>query len=1069
MERYEVRVKFDEIKRLAETGDYQAAMEVADTVDWDRVKNIGMLCQAGEIYERCRYYEDSKAIYERAYRIQPQSRVIVYRLANVSVKLKDFRDASEYLEEYRSIVPYDPNVLLLTYKIKKGEGSPVSELIPILEKLNDKDYHEKWAYELAVLYAEAEEEEKCAKECDKIFLWFGEGRYVLKALKLKSIFRTLTTEQEKYLNSGVPVGAAETMRKAEEAVRVSEEKEKEFIKLQEEVAYSNDNAEKIRDMEEVREQAINASREAKAAELLNEAYLEKQQEEERIDQVDVPEMLGETKMPTFNLPIMDVIQKSAGVKPLTEEPQINVVPGLEFIDMSSVSEEAAVTKEEPVSERKDPIEEARERIRTFAKESEQELNYIGYEIKDEQEEPVVISTIESNESKNVQYTDMGELLSHADEMKSDDLARSLALILSGKTEEKEESPAVTVEAEFENPAKKLQGVINRIWLKAPAKKVERRYEESFEADPEIDSIEIPEDSASRYDTLNLQKDLASSISHILNATEKDEIEKTIAVMDRSMIKSNISKYTATTEEDVKKADWEEELGDILSEETLRKIQEFDGYDTFEQESDGQIKLNIETEEKSDDDIPGQINLEDYFINKDKAQLDEAKMRAIRIAGEYMEQVSKAAPIIAEEEAEKFLEDSQKELLAHARRLMESTEPDQEEIDAIMQSLSMMIAYANERSAESQEEEKAAVAVEASEPEDVAEEVDEEQLPEIEEVEELPEVQEPEEEELPEAQEPEIEISVIQEPEIEIPVVQEPEIELPEIEIPEISEETLESMAESKEKFMDSISDVGVKEVKDVDKKKAEKQVIPMSDEQLDIMDYFMNVPEIESQIADFIEIQHDKFENMIICGATGSGRASLALRLYKSIRLNNPELPNQTLKVDADALNKKSVLKIYEKISSGIVLIEHAGLLNETAIAELKEAMKAYEGKIFTIIIGNPERIGKLLENNAEIDEMCKYKFTLPEYNQDQFVDFAKNYAYSYGYVIDDMALLALYSELSSIKTRNKLITLQDVKNIINDAMTNNEARTKKLFGGMFGKNKDREGNFILKEKDFAI
>lgn len=1084
MERYEVRVKFDEIKRLTETGNYQSAMEVADTVDWDRIKNIGMLMQAGEIYERCRYYEDSKAIYERAYRIQPQSRMIVYRLANVCAKLKAFDEAKEYLEEYRSIVPYDPNVLVLTYKIKKGEGAPVSELIAILEKLNQKDYHEKWAYELAVLYAEAEEEEKCAKECDNIFLWFGEGRYVLKALKLKSIFRTLTTEQERYLNSGVPVGAAEAVKNAEEAVRVSEEKEKEFIKLQEELDTSVINEDKIRDIEEAREEAINASREAKAAELLSEAFMEKEQEEEIIEQTETPEMLGETKMPTFNLPIMDVLQASHKVTAPEEAVKANVVPGMEFIDMSYVNEEVKETDAPAV--KKDPIEEARERIRTFAKESEQELNLIGYEIPDEPEVAVDIPVTESNEANSVQYTDMGELLSHADEMKSDDLARSLALILSGKTEDKEEDKEITVEAEFENPAKKLQGVINRIWSKSATKRSDvYRNEDDYEVDTDMEDIEIPQDEASRFDTLNLQKDLANSINNILNATEEDEIKKTIAVMDRSMLKSNISKYTAATEEKkADKADWEEELGDILSEETLRKIQEFDGFDTFEQESDGQIKLSIETEEKEDSEIPGQINLEEYFINKDKEQLDAAKMRAIKIAGEYMEQVTKAAPIIAEEEAMKYLADSQKVVLDEARRLMESTTPDADEIDSVIKSLSMMIAYANEKAAENEitdkentEEIKENVAVineTVTEPEETvpAEETELEETVPAEEAE-PEEIVPVEETELNISEEPEVtgaEEIQVEDISIEEEVLEElPEIELPEMDVPEISEETLESMAESKEKFMDSISDVGVKEVKDLDKKKAEKQVIPMSDEQLDIMDYFMNVPEIESQIADFIEIQHDKFDNMIICGATGSGRASLALRLYKSIRLNNPALPNQTLKVDADALNKKSVLKIYEKISSGIVLIEHAGLLNDMAVSELKEAMKKYEGKIYTIIIGNPDRIGKLLENHKEFNEMCKYKFTLPEYNQDQFVDFAKSYAYSFGYVIDDMALLALYSELSAIKTKNKLITLQDVKNIINDAMTNSDARAKKLFSGMFAKNKDREGNIILKEKDFVI
>ena len=277
MERYEVRVKFDEIRKLSEAGEYKHAMDVADTIDWDRVRNIGMLTVAGEVYERCRYYEDCRAIYERIYEIQPQSRINVYKLANVSVKLKDFDAANGYLKEYREIAPYDPNVLVLTYKIRKGQGAELPELIRILEQLNEKDYHEKWAYELAVMYAEAGEREKCANECDNIFLWFGEGRYVYKALKLKSFFRTLTTAQEQYMNavSHKPAGAEETVRKAAETADETKEKQSRFMELQQEAAGADADSpagqEALRDLEQARAEAIDASREAKAAELLNEA------------------------------------------------------------------------------------------------------------------------------------------------------------------------------------------------------------------------------------------------------------------------------------------------------------------------------------------------------------------------------------------------------------------------------------------------------------------------------------------------------------------------------------------------------------------------------------------------------------------------------------------------------------------------------------------------------------------------------------------------------------------------------------------------------------------------------
>ena len=354
MERYEVRVKFDEIRKLSEAGEYKHAMDVADTIDWDRVRNIGMLTVAGEVYERCRYYEDCRAIYERIYEIQPQSRINVYKLANVSVKLKDFDAANGYLKEYREIAPYDPNVLVLTYKIRKGQGAELPELIRILEQLNEKDYHEKWAYELAVMYAEAGEREKCANECDNIFLWFGEGRYVYKALKLKSFFRTLTTAQEQYMNavSHKPAGAEETVRKAAETADETKEKQSRFMELQQEAAGADADSpagqEALRDLEQARAEAIDASREAKAAELLNEARSEEEREDAAAAETEDREMLGETKFPTFHLPVMEKIKAPEWRTSMPEPDRSENVPGMEFIDESAGQADIAETY--PVTE-----------------------------------------------------------------------------------------------------------------------------------------------------------------------------------------------------------------------------------------------------------------------------------------------------------------------------------------------------------------------------------------------------------------------------------------------------------------------------------------------------------------------------------------------------------------------------------------------------------------------------------------------------------------------------------------------------------------------------------------------
>ena len=1191
MERYEVRVKFDEIRKLSDIGDYKQAMNIADTVDWDRVRNIGMLSVAGEVYERCRYYEDCRAIYERIYQIQPQSRINVYKLANVSVKLKDFDVAKEYLEEYKDIAPYDPNVIVLTYKIQKGQGADVSELIKILEKLKEKDYHEKWAYELAVMYAEAGEEEKCASECDNIFLWFGEGRYVYKALKLKSFFRTLTTAQENYIKNASrrPEGADETVRRAAEAADETEAKQSRFMELQKEAASadigSEDAKAKLRDMEQARDEAIDAYREAKAAALLNEASSERELEEEAESETEDQQMLGEMKMPTFNLPVMEKFK--APVWQISEEnaDKTNNVPGMEFIDESE-NEQQIKFEDFGYTDVTDGSQE--ELSEYYGEEESPDMDLAEMEAAASVSE----EEIPSSESA-VKYDTMEELLTHADDMKSDDLANSLAALISGKGEAQDRADARNASRGVSS-SKSIQNVINRIWTRSAVRKSSEASR--YEVDPLIDGtddIEVETMTPSRYDTLNLQKDLANSINHILNATDKSEIDKTIAVMDRRMLKNNILKYAEASGKDEPEEESKEVLSEMIEESfDTDSVDAFEQkkekiFDVLEQEIDGQIRLIMEMEVE-DTDIPGQINIEDYIHEQEQAQLEEAKKQAIRIAGDYMEQVTKAVPYIAEEEAKVYLADSQKELLERARNLMESNHPDPEEIDSVMKSLTMMTAYANEKASDHHEgsiidaavEAKAVVAavegskngepvseeseeiyaepeaesrevpelieadVEAGNPAEAEESDKTEGYQEVEESSEaeesglteepasedwsLPEIEEtdgeiqlieqetedqteaekePENsrstgytknltedfskifsdqalmpgvdqmagmieesmkiEDTPEEQEKDIEIDDIpeeQEKDIEmddIPEEQEKDIE------PEISDETREMMSENKEKLMDSIADIAPKEVDDLDKEEAKTQVVPMNDQQWEIMDYFMNVPEIEKQIADFIEKQHDRFTNIAVCGSAGSGRASLALRLYKSIRVNNSALPNQTLKVDADSLNRKSVAKIYEKIGKGIVLIEHAGMLSEVAATELTQAMIASKGSIFTILVANTERMEKLFEAHKDLKELIQYRFVIPEYNMDQFVDFGKNYALSYGYVIDDIAQLAFYSAISAKKTKNRLVTLQDVKYIINEAILNNESRSNKLFRGLGSKNKDRDGNIILREKDF--
>ncbi len=199
MDKYEYSLRLDQMKSLFAEEKYEDAAEIADTINWNKVKNVNALVKAGEVYEKMERYEDSRDVLLMAYDRSPIGRMIIYRLAEVAIKMKDFQAAEDYYQEFVEIAPHDTLKYVLRYDIKKAQGAPYTELIPILEELKDQEYTEEWAYELAYLYHKAGMSEKCIEACDELILWFGDGPYVERALELKMLYQPLTkTQEDKY-------------------------------------------------------------------------------------------------------------------------------------------------------------------------------------------------------------------------------------------------------------------------------------------------------------------------------------------------------------------------------------------------------------------------------------------------------------------------------------------------------------------------------------------------------------------------------------------------------------------------------------------------------------------------------------------------------------------------------------------------------------------------------------------------------------------------------------------------------------------------------------------------------
>ena len=196
LDKYEYNLKLDQMKNLCAEERYEEAAEIADTINWNKVKNVNALVKVGEVFEKAERYQESHDVLLMAYDRSPIGRMIIYRLAEVAIKMKNFTGAQEYYDEFVKIAPHDSLRYVLKYHMRKAQDAPYDELIAILEEFKEQEYIEEWAYELAYLYHKAEKVDKCVDACDELILWFGDGPYVERALELKMLYQPLNKQQE---------------------------------------------------------------------------------------------------------------------------------------------------------------------------------------------------------------------------------------------------------------------------------------------------------------------------------------------------------------------------------------------------------------------------------------------------------------------------------------------------------------------------------------------------------------------------------------------------------------------------------------------------------------------------------------------------------------------------------------------------------------------------------------------------------------------------------------------------------------------------------------------------------
>ena len=227
LDKEEFRVKLGQINKLVETQDYKGAMQIVDSIDWRRVKNVRTLCVVGEIYAANKRYEESKEIFLLAYHRAPIGKNILYRLIEVSLKMGQISEATEFFDEYREVAGNDNSQYILKYKIVRAKNASLNEQIRILEEYKEKEFTERWSYELAKLYYKAGDKQKCLDLCNEMILWFNDGTYVMKALDLKQRMGVLTGEEkekyeQRFIPKLIPPEKAQEIRESKETEAVTE-------------------------------------------------------------------------------------------------------------------------------------------------------------------------------------------------------------------------------------------------------------------------------------------------------------------------------------------------------------------------------------------------------------------------------------------------------------------------------------------------------------------------------------------------------------------------------------------------------------------------------------------------------------------------------------------------------------------------------------------------------------------------------------------------------------------------------------------------------------------------------
>ena len=933
MDKSEYKLRAEEIKDLISRGEYAQAAEIADTIDWRRVKSVMMLCTISDLYKINRRYEDARDMLLLAYERRPGGRTICYSLCELSIKMEEYVQEIEYYKEFVQVAPKDPGRYILQYKLYEAQDVSLEERIAVLEELKKRDYREKWAYELAYLYHRVGLAARCVEECDELILWFGEGKYVIKAMELKMLHQPLTPEQqEKYDHRFDAPGSHIPSQNSVQDNEYSgnESYEQSYAKdgsYDQEQGYAQDGS-----YDQDQSYAQDSSYDQ------NQSYVQ----DSGYDQVNGDTQIYDPVQPA---------QQETPTQPVQDDYDIHVktMDVGQYNTINLQAELAAGLREVLGEEPKGDTAKATSDSITRS----------------------IVAPMMDSDTESLDYPEIAEVSEDDLEPETEQIEGSE--VFFGETGE--------------------IGDLSQV--------------------PEVETEEIlPEEPASLK-----KQDVVPELS-------KAEVEP-----------------EATTPVEPPK-----ELANVLA-----------------QESDGQISLVMPEAESIEKQITGQINIEDILAEWERKKKENLEKREEEVRQHVLQQTGAMFT-----EFEQAVRDGLLEKLEKEKAVDADTVTDTDEVEELEE-----IADVND------ETEKAPAEVSEEEPEPEPADTDIVDTEEVEELEEEPAVAEYEEESATEEPDAVVDMEVTQEPAAEIPEVPEEttaEIEeVPEETTAETEEASEESVAEAEEEPEEAVEEVPEDEQPQtpeppvVERDKA--KVRALTREERELYAPFIQSKSAREQLVKAIDnISLAAYTgNVIITGEEGMDTLSLAKNMIREIQATDSNFSGKVAKISGHALNKKDAAETLNRLQNGALIICKASEMNNKTVDTMYKALQQENQGIVIILEDTRKEIDRFLEKYEKLQESFTSRMDVEALSNDTLVAFGRQYAREREYSIDELGVLALHTRIEDMQTIDHVVTVVDVKEIVDEAIAHANKKTlKHFFDVLFAKRYDDEDMIILTEKDFV-